>query len=393
MFDPTLVIRIALMVVSVGTGVGVISAGIAIGVLVSRQDGILRESNVVLLSSANVALNRYIETNELALFYDAVDTMTMLADEVKEVLRQKFGDRFAHVQFETFSPTPNVTSNDPKTTILEKKIDFGVSGDIFPPPVPIVIEHNTTSLNDSCKIVVSTFNCTKQSSDRSHMKHCDNIIFSINPCTKPDMDVLECVNQTVSIYNCSNSTDNIINCNDTTITVPENCDGISNSSASTTMLPTVTPPKISTTTGKLTASTNTTTATATATTTTTTTTVENECKAPANATGHRSIISINMSLYFAVRKSDSILVEDIISALKNLKPSFALYTVCKTSSSRPGSFNDTLSRVEPPKQVDLDLSEIQNQPSISDSLRNTVVAESDAARDKLLPPDSTSPVG
>jgi hypothetical protein len=110
---------------------------------------------------------------------------------------------------------------------------------------------------------------------------------------------------------------------------------------------------------------------------------------PLDATGQTSIVSSKVILYFAVKNGQSISVEDILATLKNVQPSIALYTACRQSSSQTSSFNSTLSNVQPPTAVNVDLTAIENQPSISDTLKQTVSAGAEAAQQKLLPSAAT----
>jgi hypothetical protein len=90
-------------------------------------------------------------------------------------------------------------------------------------------------------------------------------------------------------------------------------------------------------------------------------------------------------LYFAVKNAQSISVDDILATLKTVQPSIALYTPCRQSSSQTSSFNSTLSNVQKPTVVNVDLTAIANQPSISDTLKQTVSAGAEAAQQQLLP--------
>ncbi len=99
-----------------------------------------------------------------------------------------------------------------------------------------------------------------------------------------------------------------------------------------------------------------------------------------------------MVLYFRTKRAEYISVEEIIIALKNLKPSITLFTVCKESSSRISSFNNTLSKVKLPIQTDIGLNVLSSQPSIAASLQQSVnEAALQAAEDAGLIPHSITP--
>ncbi|CAF1139837.1 unnamed protein product [Adineta ricciae] len=361
MFDPTLVLRFVLMAVTAATGVGVISAGITVGVIVAQQQGFLRESTVVFKSSAAIAINRYIEPSEVPLFYDAVETMLELADNVKEVLRDKYGDKFVNVEIETFSATPNVTLNDSQTSPPDTK---SAASDV-----------------ESSDINLRTHNAAKIEGQ----PNCSHKRFEIDNCTDFPGSILECVNQTIPVYQCTNETMDTIKCDgNITLRIPHHCYSGSNQTLPTN-------PTFPTTTRISSTSTQTTT-TALSEESTTTTTAEHKCEAPANATGQRSIVFSKMYLYFNAKQSDAPLVDDIVAALKNIKPPIVLYNVCRAPSPAAGSYNSTLSHVAKPEKTNIELSEVQSKPSVSDNLKDTVNAEADAAKENILPHDSTAAI-
>ncbi|CAF0854627.1 unnamed protein product [Adineta ricciae] len=384
MFDPTLVLRFVLMAVTAATGVGVISAGITVGVIAAQQQGFLRESTTVFKSSAGIAVNRYIGPSEVPLFYDAVETMLELADSVKEVLREKYGDKFVNVEIVTFSATPNVTLNDSKTSPRDaKSAASGVESSAINLRTHNVAEIEGRQSNHDCKIDVDIINCTIESWDN---KNCPPIHFRIDNCTDFLGNILECVNQTIPVYQCTNETQDIINCDgNITLRIPHHCYSGPNQTSPTN-------PTLRTTTSISSTSTQTTT-TALSDKSTTTITAEHKCEAPANATGQRSIVFSTMYLYFNAKQSDAPLVDDIVAALKNIKPPIVLYNVCRTPSPAAGSYNSTLSHVAKPEKTNVELSAVQDKPSVSDNLKDTVNAEADAAKENILPPTSTDAIG
>ncbi|CAF1352205.1 unnamed protein product [Adineta ricciae] len=383
MFDPTLVLRFVLMAVTAATGVGVISAGITVGVIVAQQQGFLRESTVVFKSSAAIAINRYIEPSEVPLFYDAVETMLELADNVKEVLRDKYGDKFVNVEIETFSATPNVTLNDSQTSPPDTK---SAASDVESSDINLRT-HNAAKIegqpsNLDCKIGVDIKHCT---TELYIFLDCSHKRFEIDNCTDFPGSILECVNQTIPVYQCTNETMDTIKCDgNITLRIPHHCYSGSNQTLPTN-------PTFPTTTRISSTSTQTTT-TALSEESTTTTTAEHKCEAPANATGQRSIVFSKMYLYFNAKQSDAPLVDDIVAALKNIKPPIVLYNVCRAPSPAAGSYNSTLSHVAKPEKTNIELSEVQSKPSVSDNLKDTVNAEADAAKENILPHDSTAAI-
>ena len=213
---------------------------------------------------------------------------------------------------------------------------------------------------NNCTISISILNCTVDPDSSNNT--CINKTVLVDNCTHThaNFDLLECINDTVKIYNCSNQINDTINCNNATITIPYDCFNGSNGVTPTTTIAT-------------------------------TSNNPSGCAIPLNATSQPSIISSTMLLYFAVQRTESISVEDIIATLKNLQPPITLYTRCEKSSSETSSFNSTLSKVQPPTKVDLDLTAVENQSSISDSLKQTVNDAAAAAAAILLPSDTTTP--
>ena len=72
---PALLKHIIMPTISIETAIGMVTAGITLGVIVSQQVASFRDSEIVLQSSATIVLNRFIEPNELPFFYDVLQTM------------------------------------------------------------------------------------------------------------------------------------------------------------------------------------------------------------------------------------------------------------------------------------------------------------------------------
>ncbi|CAF4269526.1 unnamed protein product, partial [Rotaria socialis] len=109
--DPTIFMRIVMMIMSVATGVGVVTSGIVVGTIVSKQIAEFQNTEVVLKSQATIVLNRYLELIELPLFYDVLTTLTLFNNDVETVLTAKFGENFAHLEIVSFPPTLKITSS------------------------------------------------------------------------------------------------------------------------------------------------------------------------------------------------------------------------------------------------------------------------------------------
>jgi len=366
-----------MMALTVATALSVVAAGISVGVIVGRET-IFQTNLIVLQSPGSIILNRFIESYELPLYYDAIGTMNVFLASIKQVLTARFGAEFVNIELTYFSPTPTIASNDSQNSIIETKLvrrDIGANPPFFSQQQMPEGNTQTTTIGydgyttdvpcNNCTIFVSLPNCTYNSS--SNVPGCINGTVSVHNCTCPQNSLLECINETVKVYNCTNRINDTINCGNAIITIPNHCSSGPNGN---------TPTKTSTVTIS----------------TTTTSTISNNssnCEAPLDATGQTSIVSSKVLLYFAVKNVQSISVEDILATLKNVQPSIALYTACRQSSSQTSSFNSTLSNVQPPTAVNVDLTAIENQPSISTSLQQTVSAGAEAAQQQLLPSAAT----
>jgi len=371
---PLLVTRFIMPVISIATGVGMVTAGIALGVSVSKQSD-FTNTKIVLQSPATVVLNRFIEPNELPYFYDVLETMDLVVANVKEVLNATFGEKFVTVELTNFSSTPTVTSSNKKSSTLIEKILQKIYMSDPPPAIKtsnISTTYSTTDYTphitpfDNCTISVLTSTCNETYNQNNGS--CVNETIEIPNCVNATINIVECVNASTPVYNCSDQINDTITCVNATIKIPQNCSNRSGAATTASISP------IATTTDLI--SNN-----------------ESQCEPPENATVQSSIIVSKMFIYFAVKTGESISVEDIISALKNLEPTIVLYNVCKDPSYNTSSFNSTLSMVEPPTQVDIDLGTLESQPSIPSSLQDSVDAAAlEAARNAGLLDNSTSSV-
>ena len=188
---------------------------------------------------------------------------------------------------------------------------------------PGLAGRSLTSLGN-CTILVSILDPTSISDKCpddtfSHLKEISN-------CSDAKNNSVKCVNETLTLGQCSDVSSSTICCNDSIVKILLNC---FNEIEPTTVLPPIT----------------------------TTTPVNNnssEYEPLKNTPVQSSIITSNMFLYFVIKRSTTVSVEEIIAALKNFKPSISLFAVCGTSSSHRSSFNSTLSKVEQLIQVKLD---------------------------------------
>lgn len=190
---PALMAHIIMPGISIATGIGIVTTAIVIGVIVSQQIASFQNTVVVLQSPATIILNRFIEPNELPLFYDVLETMDVFLEDVKQVLRTKFGEQFVNVELTEFSPTPSVTSNSAKKSQHIYKV-------ITP---------------DYCTVSIIISNCTKTSEEYN----CVNTTIPSVKCTDPTMDVLDCVRKTIPLGKCQAAEPDTRICNDSTIII------------------------------------------------------------------------------------------------------------------------------------------------------------------------------
>jgi len=306
---PSLFSHVIMPTVSVATAIGMITAGIVLGVVVSRQ---LADTTVVLQSEVTLVLNRDLQQNELALFYNPLGTVDIVLESVQEILKSNFEDNFVNLELIAFSPTLEITSNNTNnsnTNTDKPNTNMDEHFEPYPKPSP----------------------STVTSKERYHMilrNKCSRIIQS---------NYFSSIIVNTSYYKAK--------------------------SHMTTMQPS----PISTT-----GTTKRNTTWRSTTTTTITHANMTNCNYSANGTTKSSILRSKMYLYFSTSISQIVQVADIVAALKQLQPPLTVYTVYHNSSTNSSSYNSTLSKVEPPIQVDLDLEAIANQPAASSALLTAI---------------------
>ncbi len=377
--------------ITIAVVAGIIAAGIALSVIIGQQISSFQNTEIVEQSSATIVLNRLIESNELPYFYDALETLDVIIKNIKDVLGSKFGKRFINVELIDFTSEPIVISK--KTSNIPSKRQIPFNDHETKPPL---INGN---VNNNCSVLVRLKKCTADVTEED----CLNKVISIENCRNAKNDIVQCVNETIQVYNCLDQMNDIIDCDNAIITTQHNCSNKTNLSTvtpSTTVIRTTSNTTIpitstrttrtiitSNTTIPITTTTITTESSPLSTTTTTATVINNnntnECKPSQNTTSKSSIVKSKMLLYFASKRSESISVDDIISALKTLKPTITLFTICGEASSQTSSFNSTLSIVEPLVQINKDVNLLANQPSISSALSDSVNASAFAALESV----------
>ncbi|CAF2745464.1 unnamed protein product [Rotaria sp. Silwood2] len=337
--DPTLFMRIAMMTISVGTGVGIVVSGITVGVIVTQQLKYFQETTIVLQSPATIVLDRYIDANELPLFYNALDATDVFISDTKKVLNARFGDKFVNLMVSNFSATPKIQSSRRKKFISKRKV--------------LKRSDNRTDKRDftttvQASITLTPNDTTGNTTEGVTYGKCE-VLFTTSNYT-------DCSGRTAS---------NIQQASDHGTESPHVVPG------STEIDPSQQRSNYTTTTTRYTSNGsigyNSTIATISNNTT-------SQCIIPNDAIGRSSIISSKMLLYFQVKRGESILVQEIIDALKDLKPPIAVFTRCKEPSIQTSSFNQALSNVETPTKVDIDLAAVRNQESASVSLKESVSA-------------------
>ncbi|CAF1127948.1 unnamed protein product [Rotaria magnacalcarata] len=117
--DPTIFMRITMMTLSVATGVGVVTSGVVVGTIVSKQ--ILAFNNVLLISSATIVLNRYLEPIETPVFYDVLTTIKLFISDVENVLTKKFGEGFVHLEIMSFSSELAISSSRKRNFRIKRR--------------------------------------------------------------------------------------------------------------------------------------------------------------------------------------------------------------------------------------------------------------------------------
>ena len=106
--DPTVIIRVGSAILAAGTLLGIVAAGIAIGVIVGRQSGNtpFSRTSLVVRSDISIALDRLVETNEYSYFYDAPATLQDLIVSSNEQLKFSFPQTAVKVVISSFTERP-----------------------------------------------------------------------------------------------------------------------------------------------------------------------------------------------------------------------------------------------------------------------------------------------
>ena len=117
-FDPTFPLRIATSILAVATLVGVVAAGVAIGVIVGRQtdpNSAFVQTKFVVKSDISIAIYRLITSIELAEYYNASATLLDVSTSVNAQIKQYFPQTSVKVVISGFSGEPIfVSDNDRK---------------------------------------------------------------------------------------------------------------------------------------------------------------------------------------------------------------------------------------------------------------------------------------
>ncbi|CAF4649952.1 unnamed protein product, partial [Rotaria sp. Silwood2] len=351
--DPTLFMRITMIVISVATTVGVVTSVIVAGIIVSKQNGFFLKSKIVLKLPAQVVLNRFIEPYELPLFYNALETMNICTEDIKKLLKTKFGDKFVNLKLIYFSPTPNFTYSEKKKLISKRKVlrQYDGNSNSGEPTATLQTAGKSTVYPTNSSIAEDT-------TSKENTNGFAHTTARISNAPQPvDMKSSVIGFSSISEYTEDQN-------HQTTTPALYTSDQISQFSSTTSTIFNI----------------NT-----------------SRCNTSHNATGQPSIISSKMFLYFQVRNGETILVPEIIDALKDSKPTIVVFTRCGEPSTKKSSFNQTLSKIESPTQVNIDLEAIKTQPSIPSALQASVTKKAEeavkaaiAANELLLPINTTT---
>ncbi|CAF4628318.1 unnamed protein product [Rotaria sp. Silwood2] len=277
--------------------------------------------------------------------------MNICTEDIKKVLKTKFGDKFVNLELIYFSPTPNITFSEKKKLIFKRKVlrqydgnsnsgeptaTLQTAGKSTVYPTNSSITEDTTS--SKCTILVITSYSTDTLEENTNgFAH---TTARISNAPQP-VDMKSSVIGFSSISEYTDDQNHL-----TTTPVRYTSDKISQFSSTTSTIFNI----------------NT-----------------SRCNTSHNAIGHPSIKSSKMFLYFHVRNGETILVPEIIDALKDSKPPIVVFTRCGEPSTKTSSFNQTLSKIESPTQVDIDLEAIKTQPSIPSALQASVTKKAEEA--------------
>jgi hypothetical protein len=132
---PLLFLRVFLNVATVAAGVGVVAAGVSVGVVVAKlvmnpppdSPGInsnpLVQTIIILeSSSSSLAFNRLIQAYEYDGYYNATATLLNLVEELNNYLEQAFPNTFFKAVVSNFSTQPEVNPSS-----RQKRLDYYIS--------------------------------------------------------------------------------------------------------------------------------------------------------------------------------------------------------------------------------------------------------------------------
>ncbi|CAF1127966.1 unnamed protein product [Rotaria magnacalcarata] len=119
--DPTIIMRITVITLSVAVGVGVVTSLVAIIIIGSQEKLDGGNTKIVLKSSVNITLNGPIAPFELLFFYNVLETMAAFIDEVKRILKEKFGEKFLNIEAIYFPSALVITMSSKRRVSLNKR--------------------------------------------------------------------------------------------------------------------------------------------------------------------------------------------------------------------------------------------------------------------------------
>jgi len=109
--DPNVFVRIAVTGITVATLIGVVAAGIAVGVIVGRQSASFVQQQVVLRSDISVAIGRLITAFELQELYNPSSTLNDFINGLNAQLKLYFPQTSIKVVLSSFAGEPILVSS------------------------------------------------------------------------------------------------------------------------------------------------------------------------------------------------------------------------------------------------------------------------------------------
>jgi hypothetical protein len=109
--DPNVFVRISVTAITIATLIGVVAAGIAVGVIVGRQSDSFVQKQVVLRSDISVAIGRLITTSELQQLYNPSSTLNDSTNGLNAQLNASLPQTSIKVVVLTFSGDPTLVSS------------------------------------------------------------------------------------------------------------------------------------------------------------------------------------------------------------------------------------------------------------------------------------------